>query len=356
MKTSIEFDSLERILIVRLDNIGDLVMLSPSVKALRTRCPRASITLLCSKAGAQVAPLIEEIDDIIVERVVWQDAFGDLPLDPTREMALVARIAEYRFDAAFIFTSFSQSPYPPTYACYLAGIPVRVAQTEHFGGSLLSHWVAPPPPSTHQALRNCNLLQGVGIEIEDPSLALSIPGEVEESVDELLESVAIDGAYIAIAPGASCAARRYGEERFLEVASLLTRATDLPVVILGSERETELVAALERIPLPKGVISLVGRSSVPQFAELLKRSSFVIGNDSSAMHFADAFGRPMVILFSGTDLEEQWRPRRAEAKLLRRDTPCAPCYGFKCQYNMECLDFTPQEVVSHVLDLMQKRV
>lgn len=356
MKKPIDFDSLERILIIRLDNIGDLVMLSPSVRALRARCPQATITLLCSRAGAQVAPLIPDIDEVIIERVVWQDAFGDLPLDPSREIELVARLAEYRFDAAFIFTSFSQSPYPPAYACYLAGIPIRVGQTEHFGGSLLSHWVTPPPPSTHQALRNCNLLQEVGIEIEDPSLALTLPSDVEGAVDEILRSVEIEGAYIALAPGASCAARRYGEERFLEVARLLNRATEIPVAILGSERETELVAALTRTSLPEGVISLVGRSSVPEFAGLLKRASFVIGNDSSAMHFADAFERPMVILFSGTDLEQQWTPRRAAAKLLRRDTPCAPCYGFRCPYNMECLDFTPEEVVSHVLSMMHKSV
>lgn len=354
--TPIDFDSLERILLVRLDNIGDVVMLSPSINALRERCPQATITLLCSKAGAQVAPLIPDIDELMVEQVVWQDAFGDMPQDPHRELELVGRLREKSFDASFIFTSFSQSPYPPAYACYLAGIPIRVAQTEHFGGSLLSHWVTPPPPSTHQALRNCHLMRSVGIDIEDTSLMLSVPEEVESSVTELLAACSITEPFISIAPGASCSARRYGQEDFLEVAARLSQATQQKVLILGSDREHELVDALSRATLPSGVVSLVGRTSVVEFAEVLRRSSVIIGNDSSAMHFADAFQRPMVILFSGTDLEEQWRPRRSLATLLRRPTPCAPCYGFKCRYNMECLDFSPQEVVSHVLDLvMQQR-
>jgi ADP-heptose:LPS heptosyltransferase len=70
------------------------------------------------------------------------------------------------------------------------------------------------------------------------------------------------------------------------------------------------------------------------------------------MHLADAVNRPQVVLFSGTDLESQWRPRRAPARLLRRATPCAPCYRFDCPIGLACLDIPPEEVVGHALDLL----
>jgi ADP-heptose:LPS heptosyltransferase len=70
------------------------------------------------------------------------------------------------------------------------------------------------------------------------------------------------------------------------------------------------------------------------------------------MYLADGVNRPQVVLFSGTDLESQWRPRRAPARVLRRPTSCSPCYRFDCPFNLECLDIPPEEVVEHALDLM----
>ena len=87
-------------------------------------------------------------------------------------------------------------------------------------------------------------------------------------------------------------------------------------------------------------------------AAVIKRAALLIANDSGPMHMADAFGRPMVILYSGTELESQWVPRTASTVLLRRPTPCSPCHAFRCPYNMECLDIPPQEVVAEALKLL----
>ena len=64
------------------------------------------------------------------------------------------------------------------------------------------------------------------------------------------------------------------------------------------------------------------------------------------MHLADAVRTPEVVLFSGTDYEEQWRPRSTAARLLRRPTPCHPCYLFECPIGLPCLDIAPEEVVA----------
>jgi ADP-heptose:LPS heptosyltransferase len=89
-------------------------------------------------------------------------------------------------------------------------------------------------------------------------------------------------------------------------------------------------------------------------ADVIRRSRLVVANDSSAMHLADAFKRPAVILFSGTDREEQWRPRHAPSRLLREPTSCAPCHAFACPYHMQCLDIRPSDVVKAALDLLAR--
>ncbi len=93
---------------------------------------------------------------------------------------------------------------------------------------------------------------------------------------------------------------------------------------------------------------------MPELAGILRRARLVIANNSGPMHIADAFARPMVILYSGTELEEQWRPRGSPVKLLRRNTHCSPCYAFTCPYGMECLDIPPEEVAAHALELLEQ--
>ena len=70
------------------------------------------------------------------------------------------------------------------------------------------------------------------------------------------------------------------------------------------------------------------------------------------MHLADALRRPMVITFSGTELESQWAPRTAAAVLLRRATDCSPCYAFNCRFEMQCLDIPSAEVAETVLRML----
>ena len=85
---------------------------------------------------------------------------------------------------------------------------------------------------------------------------------------------------------------------------------------------------------------------MPELAGVINRAALVIANNSGPLHMADALGRPMVIMYSGTEWESQWRPRSAPATLMRRETSCSPCFAFQCPYNMECLDFEPDDVVA----------
>jgi lipopolysaccharide heptosyltransferase II len=348
-----EWRAVRRVLAVRLDNVGDLVMLGPALRALRHNLPDASVTLLGSNAGRAMGPLLPWVDSVMVERVVWQDAGGRLALDPARELALVQRLADERFDAALIFTSFSQSPWPPAYACYLAGIPLRAGQAADFGGSLLTHVAPSLPREAHQVDRNLHLLENLGFAVPSRHLEVGVPASARATADHLLEPLGLTGdtPFVALAPGASCAARRYPATRFAEVAGLLADA-GLPVVVVGSDRETGLAAPILHANRGKPVHSLVGRTDLGELAAVLQRAALAVTNDSGPMHLTDAVDRPQVVLFSGTDLESQWEPRRAPARLLRRPTPCAPCYRFDCPFDLACLDIPAEEVVGHVLDLL----
>ncbi len=231
------------------------------LRTIRANLPAASITLMATPGGSQVAPLLPWVDDLMVRRVLWQDISGTWPLDPGGELRLVEDIRERAFDAAIIFTSFTQSPYPPAYVCYLAGVPLRIAQSKEFGGGVLTQWVRPLPDDAHQVDRNLHLLQQRGL-----SACRRAPGAAHSG------SSAGRGRRLAPFRRASGRARRARASPHLlrwrrapaqlrgdtiraglpgsrgRLAGCEHPATGEPltVVLLGSERESELICAHAR--------------------------------------------------------------------------------------------------------------
>ncbi|HZC04584.1 MAG TPA: glycosyltransferase family 9 protein [Ktedonobacterales bacterium] len=333
------------LLAVRPDNIGDVIMLGPALRAVKETSPQSRITLLASPAGASAAPLLPWIDDVIVERVIWQDVGGRIAFDPAREQALVARLAQRHFDAALIFTSFSQSPHTPGYLCYLAGIPLRAGESKEFGGSALTTELHGAPDEMHQVERNLRLVESLGYVARDRTLRVFLTNDDREEARRLLRGVGVtpEAPYIVLHPGASAQARRYPTERYGAVARVLD-VHGWQTIVTGVERERELLSVVERAAPSVPHIMNDGRLGV--YAAIIEQAALVICNDTLPMHLADALLTPEVALYAGTELESQWRPRATRSTLLRRPTPCQPCYLFTCPIGQRCLDIPPEEVVT----------
>jgi ADP-heptose:LPS heptosyltransferase len=336
------------LLAVRLDNAGDVVMLGPALRAIKTTSPECQITLLASLAGAKAAPLLPWIDSVLVWRSIWQD-LGHLPFDPGRENELIQLIAERSFDAAVIFTSFSQTPHAAGYVCYLAGIPLRAGESKEFGGGTLSTELRDTPDATHQVDRNLQLVHALGFTHVDPALEIAIPDASRETVARRLWDVGIspDAPFALLHPGASAEARRYPAARFHRVAELL-QARGWPLVVTGSERERDL---LQIVVGDNDAMPVFTDLSIQEFAALVARASTVICGNTLPLHLADATRTPVVALYSGTELISQWGPRFAPSRVLQRATECMPCYRFTCPIGLPCLDFDPEEVVAAVTAL-----
>jgi len=317
------------VLVVRLDNLGDVVLTGPLVRAVRAGLrPEARLDLLASPGGATIAPLLPGVDEVLTWRASWQDASGSLPQDPARELELVELLRGY--DAVVISTSFSQSPWPAAYAAYLAGVPVRIGQSREFGGSLLTHWLLPADDdeSAHQVDRSLRLAAAAGLESAGAQLELIRPDI----------PTPVQGEYVLLAPGASAPSRRY--PAFGEVTERL-RAEGLRVVVVGPEKERPLLEEVSG-----GVDCLAGELDVPGLVAAVDGAALVVTNNSGCLHLADALRVPSVVLFAGTERLSQYAPRAGTATVLSRPVSCSPCRAFVCPYQLQCLDVTPRQVVS----------
>jgi ADP-heptose:LPS heptosyltransferase len=196
----------------------------------------------------------------------------------------------------------------------------------------------------HQVERNLRLVEALGFVARDRDLSIYIPDEARVASLRLLARAGIDPAqpYILLHPGASAKARRYPLERSGEVAQLLVQR-GWQVLVTGVEREAPLLETVaQHAP---GARFLVGKTTLPEYAALIEGAALVVCGNTLPLHLADALGTPLVVLYSGTDLETQWQPRRTSSRILRRPTPCYPCYLFECPIGQPCLDILPAEVV-----------
>src|ERR687886_1499853 len=202
--------TVRRVLAVRLDNLGDVLVTTPAIHAIKQSLPMlargvpgANLTLLASPVGVQAGRLNPDIDEVIVYEAPWMDPWHRLPQDADREQRMIATLKEREFDGAIIFTSFRQSALPAAYLCYLAGIPLRVAASFDGPGSLLTTRHKHPERMMHEVERGLDLVSSLGMTTEERDLVLSVPDAAREEAIDALAARGIDQSrpLIVLHPG-----------------------------------------------------------------------------------------------------------------------------------------------------------
>jgi ADP-heptose:LPS heptosyltransferase len=350
--------AVRRILAVRLDNLGDVLVTTPAIHAVKVSLPGAELTLLASPIGAQAGRLNPDVDDVIVYQAPWMDPWHHLPQDSAREQRMIATLREHRFDGAIIFTSFRQSPLPASYLCYLADIPLRLAAPFDGPGSLLTTRHKHPDRMMHEVERGLDLVGAIGLETNDRDLVLQVPDADREQLAGFLRTRGIkrEGPLVAIHPGCSMPARTYPWERYATVADLLVDRLGATIALTGTEDERALIERVYDRMRPQtrqATHSLTGVLPFPALCALFEAADLVITNNTGPMHVAAAVKTPVVALFALTNPPEQWGPWGVPHRQLFHDVPCRICYSRVCPYGHECLRLvSPEMIVDAAVDLL----
>jgi lipopolysaccharide heptosyltransferase II len=347
--------SARNLLCVRLDSLGDVLMTTPALRALKAPGGGRRLTLLTSPAGAEVAKLVPEVDEVLVYDAPWMKATAPrTDSDPDRRM--VARLRQGRFDAAVVFTVYSQNPLPAAMLCYLAGVPLRLAYCRENPYQLLTDWVRETEPEQgirHEVRRQLDLTAVIGAWTGDERLSLRVPQAARALIPPLLETIGLDlaGPWLVVHPGASAASRRYPPEGFARAARLLALEHGYQVVFTGGPTERELV---ETVQAAMGAPShaLVGCLSLAELAALIEAAPLLIANNSGPAHVAAAVGTPVVDLYALTN--PQHIPWAVPNRVLSHDVPCKYCYRSVCpEGHHRCLRLVrPRQVVDAALELL----
>jgi lipopolysaccharide heptosyltransferase II len=343
------------VLCVRLDGAGDVLMTTPALRALREAKAGRRITLLASAAGAAAARQVPEIDEVIVFGAPWMKA----PCASAHEeLALVADLAARRFDAAVIFTVYSQSALPAAHLCYLAQVPLRLAHCRENPYHLLTDWRPDPEPQRlvrHEVRRQLDLVESVGCEPRDERLSFTPSIRARRRVGRLLAAARVDRdrPLVVAHPGASAPSRRYPADRFAVALDLLCEETGAEILLTGDAAEAELVAGI--LAAVRGPVhSLAGQLDLDELGALLARADVVISNNTGPAHIAAAVGTPVVDLYALTN--PQHTPWHVQHRVLYHDVPCRYCYKSVCPLgHHDCLRAVePAAVASAAVELLER--
>jgi len=347
------------ILCVRLDSLGDVLMTSPAFRALKEGGTDRKITLLTSKSGGAIAPLIPEVNGTMIYDPPWMKA-SQPAQDSKAEFRMIEQLKKYEFDAAVIFTTFSQSPLPAALMAFMADIPLRLAHCRENPYSLLTDWA----PETdhfgqaevrHEVRRQLDLVATVGSRTTNESISLQVSPQALESARNWLAKIGLElgKPWLVLHPGATAPSRRYPPQGFAKAAGTLASAYGFQVLFTGTEPEAELVETI-RTSMEADSFSLVGELDLEEFSALLSQAPLLISNNTGPVHIAAAFGTPVVDLYALTN--PQHTPWHVPHRTLFHDVACKFCYKSICPMgHHNCLRLvTPEAVVAAALDLLEE--
>jgi ADP-heptose:LPS heptosyltransferase len=351
---SAAWQAARRILCVRLDSLGDVLMCTPAIRALRVSLPGCHLTLLTSPSGAAVARHVPELDAVIPYLAPWMKHQEPATAAALHECA--AQLATQDFDGAVIFTSYSQSPLPAAMLCHLAGIPLRLASCRENPYQLLTHWVPESElerATRHEVQRQLDLVAHVGCSTADTALSFAIPTGAAVRVGAMLEEAGIAPAapYLVLHAGASAASRRYPIRHWLVLIGMLGTQFGYPIILTGHGSDTEFLRPLDETWVGPSH-SLIGKLDLGELGALIRASTLLITGNTGPAHIAAAVGTPLLDLYALTN--PQHTPWRVAHRLLFHDVSCRNCLRSSCpQGHHACLDaLSPRKVLEAAVELL----
>ena len=351
-----EWSEAKNILCVRLDSLGDVLMMTPAMRALKEQNPKRRITLLTSRSGAQVASLIPEVDETITYDAPWMKA-STPPTGSVPEFQIIDQLKKNKFDGAVIFTTFSQSPLPAVLIAFMADIPLRLAHCRENPYHLLTHWVPETddfnqPNIRHEVRRQLDLVGAVGAKTADEHLSIRVPITALENVHKELTKIRLNEntPWVVLHPGATAASRRYPAENFAKVAQTLISTYGFQIVFTGTKPEIQLVETIQEC-MNTNSFSLAGKLDLSELCALIAIAPLLITNNTGPAHIAVSVNTPVVDLYALTN--PQHTPWKVPQRLLFHDVPCKFCYKSICPVgHHNCLRLVdPQSVIEAAVSL-----
>jgi heptosyltransferase-3 len=341
-----------KILIIKLKHIGDVLMATPAISALRERFPNAYISMLVTKGPEEMITGNPKIDEVIVFNRFRESTLTQRII---KEIGFAFGIRKRKFDL-IIELGFGDRE-----AIYglISGAKLRIGFDPEGKGFIgreytLTHRIS-MDNSKHIVDRDMELVNLLGVSNRKRELELYYSSEDREFAERILSENEIndDDLVVIVHPTSRWLFKCWTAEGNAKVADYLERRSGAKVIITSGpdireiEKAEKIIGLMETRP-----ISILGTLTLNQLAALIDRAGLFIGIDSAPMHMAAALKTP-VIAFFGPSGEHNWGPWGEGHNIIKKDMPCMPCGKAGCNDSKrsECLEaITVKDVIPFLED------
>ncbi len=326
-----ERKKIKRLLIRSTNWIGDAVMTTPAVCAIRSNFPSAHVSMLAKPWVAPVFAHCPYVDEIIV-----YDANGRHH-GVVGTVRLAKDLRAYRFDAAILL----QNAIEAALIAFMAGIPNRIGFDTDARRMLLTHPVhcTKAIKSIHQTGYYLKMLEGSGLVAGKQTLELSVGTENRHRAGRILSAHGITPVVrvVGLNPSATFGpAKQWFPERYAALGDRLNKDLDATVLIFGGPSDRELGRTISRM-MAAPSIDLSGRTTLDEAMALIDRCDVFVTNDSGLMHVAAALNTPLVAIFGSTN-STTTSPYSDTSRIVRVPIECSPCMKPVCPLgHMNCM-------------------
>ena len=332
LKNSPPLPNIDKILVIRVDGIGDLLNSTPAISLLRENYPSAEITVLARPLNAPVLMGNPDVDRILI---FARDG---------EHRGLKARLRFYRElrREGFQLVVAMQTGMWSHLVAFLSGAPYRLGRYQKRFRSTLTHaWHGKyPKGETHEVDRNLELVRLICKGEGARKLKFHLlPNEIDTAKAQITSwEVGADTLLIGIHPGGSSFDKRWPEKQYAELADRLVQQHNATILLLHGPEEAALAHNIQQAMRFRAIVH--APETIRELGALLSCCNLVVCNDSGPMHLAAALDLPMVAVFGPTD-HVAWHPLSENASIVRRDMPCWPCSAHKCKIGWECTKKLP---------------
>ena len=334
-----------KILLLQLKRIGDLILTTPAIAALRDNFPEGELTITVSSECADLLPAISNVNRTLVAQ------------RNARDLALFFSVAVSRFDWCIDFTQNDRS----AFLAFLSGARRRVASyrvREQSGlrGRAYTDFVNVRMRDTHTIDYNLALLEPLGVRAAATSAPhVELPRVAHQKAEALRRDWKINKPYLILHPGSARREKLWEPGRWAEVINHFGRNSGMELVLTSgpSPDEQAHIAAIKN-KVQQQVIDLSGKTNLLGLAALVNQARLLVTVDSAPMHLAAATRTPQVVLFGPTN-PFHWRPRESLVYILQ-GTSAAPVTEFSSvQPRFAMSQISTEAVISAMDSLLSLR-
>ncbi len=314
-------DNPPKILVVKTHAIGDLLMVTPSLRALKKKFPSADIDLMTgswSSGAVKHNPYINTIIEVPDEVFHGKKLF--------RLTKLIKRLRHNKYDMAFVF----QPSRIVQILIRMAGIKHLAAPVRHLPSKLVRYPVLwRSIPDDYVVKDFISVVKAVNIDSDGLDMDFFIPEGIQQQVQRMLfEDSLGKHQYLVVCPGGGRNPRDYVKQKIWpedRYAELIKRLLDegVPVIVAGSQSDRETCRNVLRIP---GIVDLMGKTTFAQLGAFIQSARLLLTNDSAPMHLALAVHCPFVAVF-GPSCRKSLLPESGNFEAITPSIACAPCYN-----------------------------